>query len=355
MKTITTDSPRQEASLLSWIFFGSLFFVSWLSGIDESAPWLPFFLSIFLIGLPHGAADWLLLRPRSRASGFRYFLLYSLAGAVIVVLAALFPTVVIISFLLLTIIHFGLADERDLRAFAGPSRPLPPFPFGGIARIGVFLGLICWLDPVPVAALFGRVERLLGGSDDDGLLLEWISLGAPIGLSLSLVAWILSMFASVGPEQRARDGGAVRRLVVELSEGTLLVAAAFLLEPVFAVGLYFLCWHAWRHSFLIADRVDGESSRWKKFGLLHVRSWPLYLPVLPAMAWLVFAFGEAGSPADWVAALLVVCIVFTLPHHLIVERKLVGSEADSRRQSGSAGSSNPVAGGPSADFSVTTR
>jgi len=355
---MATPRPRREGALLSWLFFGTAGSLSWLSGLDHAAPWLPFLLSIVVVGLPHGAADWLLVAPASRRSALRSFLLYTLAGGVIGIAAWLFPTAIVLGFLALSVVHFGLADERDLRSFESRPRRPTALRFGGVARIATFLLLVCALHPAEVAGLFLRVERLLGHEGGDPVLQWTLATVSPFALAASAGAWLVSL-GGVGV-YRFRAGVAARRerrFEVEAGEGVLLLGAAVLLEPIFAVGLYFLCWHAWRHCHLVAERLaagrlaagrltagrreddsvkkgpigrfgtSGKGRRWlRNLVYLHLRSWPLFLPVLPLMAALVAVHGSFGSPMDWVAAFLVVCILFTLPHHCIVERRLVAPE-----------------------------
>jgi len=301
---------------------------AWLSGLDRLAPWLPFLLSIPFFGLSHGGADWMLLRPRSRAQAWRVFLVYALAGAALAVFAVGFPALAISGFALLSIAHFGIADERDLRVFGGGIAARRWLRFGGVARMGVFLGLICVLDPDGVAAIYGRVLALLGHPGDPDAA-AWIGEAAPILLIGALLAW----GASLGPLLwqalgAARDGAARGRAGVEVGEAILLFGAAALFEPVFAVGLYFFCWHAWRHCWLVTERAGVGGGRLAKLASLHARSWPLSIPAFVGMVALVGWRGSFASPLDWVASLLVVCIVFTLPHHFIVERWVARQGAD---------------------------
>jgi|GEM_PF-2007994 len=324
------SQPRQGAAFLSWFFLGGTVFLSWITGLDGKAPWLPFFVSIFILGLPHGAADWILLRPVSKRSAVHLFLLYSLAGAAIALLAWLFPLPVILGFLLLSILHFGIADERDLRSFefspSASSRGLL-FRYGGIARVAVFLALICYLRPEGVAQLFGRVGSLLGSDAVERTLLEYLRATSLPFLVAASIAWALSLTGTI--MRRVRGGFLPirkERFEVEMGEGLFLVGTAIALDSMFAVGAYFLCWHATKHCLLISQFFPESANQpvrlAKSLLNLHLRSWPLYLPVIPLMFGLVATNGSLLSPLDWVASLLVVCVIFTLPHHGIVEKKL---------------------------------
>lgn len=335
MKENENGTLRQEASLLSWCFLGPCALLAWILGLDQAAPWLPFLVSIVFLGLPHGAADWLLLAPGSKKSATRAFLLYSAAGLGIAALAWFFPRIAVVGFLLLTIVHFGLADERDLRSFErAPSRSRIP-RLGGIARMAAFLSLVCLLGPGEVASLFGRVERLLGATGRPSPPTEIVASSALLSVFLlSSLLWIISLVGVVSDRLRPGPSGAGRRVEVEIGEGALLFAIAAALHPVFAIGIYFLCWHAWRHCILVARRQgsrDGRNRLWKELARLHIRSWPLSLPVVPLMLGLVLWNGSPGSPWDWIASLLVVCIIFTLPHHGIVEWKLGREHSRSKK------------------------
>lgn len=320
--------PRQDGIFLSWFLFGGVGLLALLTGLDDLAPWLPFFLAIFVVGLAHGAADWILLSPSSVASASKTFLLYAAVGLIVAGLATLFPRAAIFGFFGLTAIHFGIADERDLRRFEPvPFRKPTPFRFSGVFRMGTFLALVCTLRPEEVSSLFAKVEMLLGSSNPGANLSGAIGNFSPYALAPLASLWLLSLAGTI--RTHFREGrNRSRRLAVELGEGSLLLGIAALLDPVFVIGAYFLFWHALRHCFLIIGKWEDEGpprSRGRQFLRLHLLSWPLYLPVIPVMVWLVAWRGSLFSPADWVAALLVICIIFTLPHHAIVERQLIGN------------------------------
>lgn len=332
---------------LSWFLFGGVGLLALLTGLDDLVPWLPFFLAIFVVGLSHGAADWILLSPSSVASAAKAFLLYSAVGLIIAGLAVLFPRAIIFCFFVLTAIHFGLADERDLRRLEPvPLRKPILFRFSGVFRMGTFLALVCSLRPGEVAYLFAKVEMLLGSPQPGAGLSGAIGIFSPYGLALFAFLWLLSLAGMVRTHFRDRQKRS-RRLAVELGEGGLLLGIAALHDPVFVIGAYFLFWHALRHCFLLIGRWENEVprlSRGRQILRLHLLSWPLYLPVIPVMVWLVAWRGSLLSPWDWVAALLVVCIIFTMPHHVIVERKLIGGLRKRRMGAENGGRTMQVGG-----------
>ncbi len=318
------NKPRQRASLLSWLFFGPCLALSLAFGIDQSLPWLPFFLSIFLFGLHHGAADWLLLRPRDRSHGLLLFSLYSAVGALAWLIAYLSPALAIIAFFALTAVHFGLADERDLRSFSpAAAHPGLTHSSSGVIRMGAFLSSICALGAGEVISLFQDVSRLLGRPEALPIDAAAVSLVSLVLCCALFTLWLISQLVFFLSNRRRET---FARITVDAGEALLLAIAAFYLHPVFAVGLYFLCWHAFRHSLLVSRELDpGElfgGFRWQAVLRSHMYALPLSLPIIPLMGFLLWWNGSVSAPTDWVAALLVVCLIFTLPHHFIVEKSL---------------------------------
>lgn len=190
--------------------------------------------------------------------------------------------------------------------------------------MGAFLSLVCFADPAGVAGLFGRVAVLFGAEGE--VFFETTLFGKVSGIFalFASAVWIGFVCVRAVHSLRTPQDQRGHRIGVELFEMSILVACALTLPSVYAVGLYFLCWHAFRHTIVVGRKLmeTEGGTLGGKVAMLHLRSWPLSLPVLPLMLWLIWANGSLSSPIDWVAAFLVVCIVFTLPHHLIVERTL---------------------------------
>ena len=100
-------------ALISLAVAGGLLFPEEL----DQVWFVPFLLSALYLGLPHGAADWGILRSAVRKNGWRrssllitgYGLL--LVGAGIVTLA--FPMLGLVVFLAVSAWHFGSADALD--------------------------------------------------------------------------------------------------------------------------------------------------------------------------------------------------------------------------------------------------
>jgi len=151
-----------------------------------------------------------------------------------------------------------------------------------------------------------------------------VSLGSvvqSVGFALASLGGFVWLFHLAGLLKKSER----KRLAVEAGEGGLLLAVACFLHPVFAVGLYFLAWHALRHTARLIDRECPVPTR-DRFGAalawLHLKALPLLIPGWLLLGAIMLFHGDLASPEDWVGALLISFVVFTPAHHLLVEGEL---------------------------------
>ncbi|MEM6912241.1 MAG: Brp/Blh family beta-carotene 15,15'-dioxygenase [Verrucomicrobiota bacterium] len=305
--------PGQEGLFLSWFFFALGGLAALVFSLHSGLPWLPFLISLPLIGMAHGAGDWIILKPVSPAQKMGYFLAYSAIAFGILALAWFFPTLALCGFLLLTILHFGSADERDLQRFAPDGRRTG----GGIWRIGLFFSLTLALHPTAIATLGQEALAFLRPASGVTFAVGEIQgLGQAGGLVFACL-WAIALFLSMVRQT-------TQRALVELGEGLLLLLVVIALHPLFSVGLYFLTWHAFRHTVELAKReIPSPNSKlplWQSLFRVHRASLPFLLPVIFCVALVVAWRGSLANPFDWTAVLLLSFLVLTLPHHFLVER-----------------------------------
>lgn len=196
--------------------------------------------AIFLIGLPHGAGDILLVRREERGGFIAAYLL-----AAVAVLAAwrLWPEAALTGFLLLSAVHFAMearSGERiacALLPIAGPALLHAPELRAIFEAIGTGPGFAAVLTDtmlaLSVAALAGTAVALVRmDSPDRRLRLGW---GAAAALLLPPVAGFAASFVILhaGPElkRRARalggEGAYARRIAPAMAgaAGVALAAA----------------------------------------------------------------------------------------------------------------------------------
>ena len=110
------------------VLAGFTFLELMFPGTSAAARGWPFLISVLVLGMPHGAIDFYLnstesksSTPRGQISAFGGYLIALLLS---LLLAVTFPRLSLTLFLLLSVIHFGLADARDIRRFeVWPSSP----------------------------------------------------------------------------------------------------------------------------------------------------------------------------------------------------------------------------------------
>jgi Brp/Blh family beta-carotene 15,15'-monooxygenase len=121
-----------------------------------------------------------------------------------------------------------------------------------------------------------------------------------------------------------RNDGRVACL--EAVETGVICLSFLFLHPLFAIGLYVLCWHSWRHlyslsRFLPSAKSDGSGK--DLIGAicrLHIESLPLLIPTIVAYVALAWWRLDVWSSEELAALTIALFVVVTLPHHLLVER-----------------------------------
>lgn len=267
----------------------------------------PWILSLGVIGMPHGGYDIELLRRAARPwhSIGVYVMVMVASGAAL----AAAPTVTLIGFLLLAVHHFGTSDSPPAR-----ERPRPDVAavLGGWGRSLLVIaapfaahGGWAW---EPFALLATPTTMGQPATDD---VHRFASVAGGIGLGVGVV------LVAINAKRLARRGrwGDVAE---EISIGIAALALGVLTAPLFAVGSYFLLAHALRHC--LTARVPGTRPRigWMhRLWYVHRRSAWFTVPAsVTAVAWGLLLGGACGATA-LAAGFIGVCVIGTLPHHLL--------------------------------------
>ena len=274
------------------------------TGIGTSPAYL---LAGLLAGLPHGAVDhlvpgWCSAQARSPAARLAVPLGYTAVAAVVLVAFRAAPTPALLAFLVLSVIHFGAADEAFHAERDG--RPVRYRLTGVLARGGppVVVPLLVWPETVDP-------------------LLAAVAPGAPAALGPGLRLLALGCLVGAGTVTVVRDLRGGRRLAA--AEPALLVALFATVPPALAVGTYFAAWHAARHvSRLLrahpANRSDLAAGRWMAPMGRFARA--AFLPTLVAAAVPVALAGWPGRPFDPLATTVATLAALTVPHSAVVTR-----------------------------------
>ena len=303
-----------SAAWAAFLGLASFGLASLLSETDAGAFLWVLVCGVVVLGLPHGAADPWVASVTCHRYGFglgRVAFLAAYTGLALLVVAAwsLWPLASLSVFLLISIVHFGLADTRrraefrDDRWLATLQRGLLP------------IALPIEQHSSDVAAVFGE----LVGVDPAGLE-PAVEIGGDLGVvALGLLSvWLLLRIGTrVGP----------RALVAELTESAGL-AAIFLLLPLLpAFGLYFGAWHSVRHLVLLRETLVARSvtTRTAVFGMITI--WIAAVAFIAAAPELLGSWAPSQADldrtvvvgVDVLPAIFVGLAALTVPHVLLTD------------------------------------
>lgn len=274
--------------------------------------------SVLAFGLPHGAADWWVMRL---AAGERWthrgraVLVggYVLAAALTLAFWRWRPALALEGFLVLTAWHFGSADASTL---------LPPGKRGAawwlfaLGRGGLVIGTPLAFRPAESAALL-QPFAALSGEPGAMVTAEILRAAWPlvwIGAALQTVA--LRIEAHHQPGGRTRDPG----LTCNFLETAVLLALFRLAPPLWAFACYWVAFHAWRHVWRIEARLHPGLAVPPGRALVdfHRRTLPLTLLSLAGLVgifalWPALTVGAAG----WRTAYFVLLSALTVPHAIV--------------------------------------
>lgn len=308
----------------SWVLVAvALLLTGTAEGWPDWARWLPFVLSVLVLGLPHGAVDHIvalrLWRRRGPGALSVILVLYMAVAAGYALLWLMSPAVAFILFIALTWGHWGQGDvhalvglHRAKHLTCRGDRVLAAFVRGGLPMLVPLIAFPEVYHEV-AAVLIGRV-----GPADLGEL-AWVfdaSLRWAAGTVLAGAAAILLVR---GARKDLRSAG------IDAIEIGLLLLLFLLVEPIFAVGLYFCVWHSPRHivrmqaldPLAAAWLRDGPAWRaWARFGLAAA---PLTLAAIVLIGGLQFVLpAPAGDIGGAMGVYLIGIACLTLPHVVVV-------------------------------------
>ena len=277
---------RLQGLIFSALAFATAALSVFLAPIDaRQALWLAALLIVSL-GIPHGALDPIFAKElpqiKSCASWAGFVVCYLLLAALVVGLWRVLPTLFLIGFLGISVLHFS-------------GDPAPGATFW--ARL-LYGGSVITLPFLWHADEGGRLFSLLVGSDA----------ALPVAAGLHLIAWPwLAGLALVAVCNMRRDW----LLALEVSAvGSLALAAT----PLLGFAVFFCGMHSMRH-ILRTQKYSGCTPQ--RLALMAV------LPMLAVL--LIAALGWTllpDSPLDerMLQFLFVALAALTVPHMVLVER-----------------------------------
>ena len=297
--------------------------------IPEVVQYVPFAISLVLLGLPHGALDHLvpsrLARRAPEPRGMTFVvLLYLLVGGAVVLLWFLNPVLAFVAFILTTWFHWGQGDlfVEGTRTGAGlPSR----LTRAGMLTVRGALPMVVPLVAAP--AVYLGVFR-----DTTGVIAAQTADLTPFFESGLLRVLIIAALVALGAitfaaTARARWGTLEGRRAWwgDLGEVVLLAVYFAVVPPILAIGLYFCLWHWLRHIVRLSllDPGSREPLSAGRFAVVArrfaVQSAPVTIVALGLLVALFLVVPRAGLSSGALLGLYLVLIsALTLPHVVVV-------------------------------------
>lgn len=309
---MTTTLRRQsqfnglQASGLFWPVVAGTVGVTAVAAATSVPDWVSVatvVIVIAVLGIPHGAVDHLVAEkidgrhdPQSRA---RFVVAYVLAMAVVGLVWLAVPPLALVSFLALSVHHFGQSDLAYLH-LPGPSQLAIQW------SRGLFLvGLPLVAHVTTVAPL---VERLGGG---DPASWRWL---ADLWWFWAAVLVVQHAVVGVSIAPRIRNRAVIGRETIAVAALTLLFLTA---DPLIGFAVYFGLWHSLSHLLVLTDLFGSEPRAARSIVRLAT---PLTAISLAALTAVGVSAALVGRTDLLVPVTLVFVSMLTLPHMVVVER-----------------------------------
>jgi len=280
----------------------------------QLGPW-PWLVSLGIVGLPHGAADF--AASRMSFHGWSLAIVWLAYAAVMAAVALGFAAAPLASIALFAAVscwHFGAAHaDAEGHADSTTMRAV-----GALARGAAVLAmpLAVWPEATATAA-----SELATVTTARVAAPEFMSPGAvqAIGLILAAVAIIAASVEGVVVIRKPAGWRGWLRLLVELS---VIMSLGWFTDPLFSVGMYFLVWHAWRQMEPLAKSLRLPPSRsWHGFvhtlARIHVLALPLLIPTWAMIAFVWWQRSPDHTLRDLAIISIGAYLVVTPAHELL--------------------------------------
>ena len=284
--SVRVDTERLQGIVFCAVALVTVVFSVLLAPMNPQHEAVLLALLVVLLGVPHGALDPIFAQSLQRVQGYArwigFVVWYLLLAALTVALWWFMPTVFLIGFLLLSVLHFS-GDPAPGAGFAARL-------FYGIAVIAI-----------PAALHATEISRLFS-------MLVGSHAALPVTAGLQLIAWPSVVALAWLVLRSARRN---RLSALEMAAVGLLALTA---TPLLGFAVFFCCMHSARHIL--------RTQRYANVTLQRL----VLVAVTPMLA--VLAMAGAGwallpdSPADerLLQFVFVSLAALTVPHMILVER-----------------------------------
>ncbi|MEO0742495.1 MAG: Brp/Blh family beta-carotene 15,15'-dioxygenase [Bacteroidota bacterium] len=300
-----------------------------LVGVEPDGLWiyLPFLLSVVLLGLPHGAVDHVVLlrlrdAPFQAGPLLRVLTPYLAIGLAYLAVWFAMPVVAFVSFIALTWAHWGQGDVHSLLTLTGGGHLVHRWQrvWALVVRgaLPMFVPLLAF--PEVYLAVADAVAGVI--AEDTGLpamLPRPVLLAGALAYGLIVLGYLAAGFRAAGRTHR-------QAWVLDAAEVALLTAFFVTVHPLLAVGVYFCLWHALRHVVRLAAVTTAAPQAPRHGWLASATTFAVHAIPTTALA-LVFLAGlywivpERPTTVDeFIGLYLVLIAALTLPHVWVVIR-----------------------------------
>jgi Brp/Blh family beta-carotene 15,15'-monooxygenase len=297
---------------IPWLVLsGTILFATSTDEATETVGAWVLLASVLLIGLPHGACDFQLLKkddsePRSLKNFSKVLTLYTLLAAVIAVLWFVLPEISLTAFLILTAWHFGSGDEVWSSS-------------GSVARV-----------PAWVRGLMIVSAPLAFHRDDSAAVLNALvrSSDSPfVDLILDIAIYVFMASALVLVIYESHRAFRFKSLEpARIIEPVLIGTFFYLVSPLLAVAIYFVAVHSWRHVFRLElyDRPGsevGEKGVIGSFVAFYRKALPITALSLIGLVLIFIAFrSDLSYLSQWTSSYLILLSALTVPHAILIRK-----------------------------------
>jgi Brp/Blh family beta-carotene 15,15'-monooxygenase len=306
------------------LFTGFMLAELWAPGLSDSYAGWPLVISLFFVGMPHGAVDLAIntqLRGKRDANILKQ--LTAFQGYVVTLVAStiLFlthPPAALLVFVILSCLHFGLADARDLELRSRAPTPSSVILISALSRGTLVIALPFFFSTNASLDVFRDVVRIAGGTTGE---LQPATVTATAALACGCAALLHLVVTSF-----RLFHGEWTTAIFEVVETGVITCAFALLNPLFAMGLFVLAWHSWRHMRSVTAFLDERLGRRSCTRLLtavldvHRYALPLLIPTTVVYIFIAAWCLDTWTSTSLAAVTIAVFVVVTLPHHFLVER-----------------------------------
>lgn len=271
---------------------------------QAAAPWLVL-ISVFIIGIPHGAIDHIMAAElyglnQTLKDHLLFYGSYLFIMLLVALLWYFFPAGGMILFLAISIYHFGQADMEDFMI----SKPLNWI--WHLARGTLIIGLIIFSNPAVTYPIISEAVRI------DPSQFYALMPDAATGIIFLITMYIAVISAGVIMKR-------IERAANLLIDSALITLLIMITGPLIGFAVYFALWHSAGH---VNEMREYFSSRSKELTLagFYLKSLPFTIVSVLGLAMLVGINSAFGLDEQFLTLMFILISVLTLPHMIIVHK-----------------------------------